>query len=186
MAIKSGLVALVASVQAYFDARGLGTNVSLGWKQPTKQINQGEGRANRVVFIPSDPSGRGGALAGAHQPGPRRFGTGPSTIEARALYTWERSITVSVWAVDPTSPADESLQIEAIETLFEHVVRAVHAFAQVNAQWGEIGWVVSPTELLFGRELRAALSFHHPLFDSEVGKAFPSSSITKVLSHEAG
>jgi len=189
MAINSGVVALVASVQAYFTVTA-GTppvttktcDVSLGWKQPTKQINQGVGRANRVVFIPSDPGGKGGKIVGAHQPGPRRFGPGVGGDTAtRALYTWERQLVVSVWAVDGSDPHNEAKQIEAVEDLFELTIRAVHYYAFNNAQWGDVDWTTSPVEHSFGRELRAKLTFRHPMFDAETGIAYPAKAITKDL-----
>jgi hypothetical protein len=182
MAINSGLVALVTNVQSYFTSRSITANVSLGWKQETKQINQGPGRANRVVFIPSPPSGAGGRLVGAQQPGPRRFGPGVGgDTSARSLFTWERQVLVSVWAADTSDPHNETKQLEAIEDLFELTVRAVHAATQANAQWGEVTWVLSPNEHTFGRELRAALSFAHPLFDDEVVVKYPGKAITRVL-----
>lgn len=161
--IKSGLVAMVESVREYFVDRNVTAHVSLGWKQPTQQINQGFGGANRVVFIPSDPSGKGGSLGGAAQPGDRRIGTDTSV---RSLYNWERFVVVSVWAVDSSDPADEAKQIEAVESLFEWTVRGVHAFAANNARWGDVAWTTSPVEHVFGRELRAGLVFRHPIFDT--------------------
>lgn len=186
MTINSGLVALVTNVQSYFTSRSVTANVSLGWKQPTKQINQGTGRANRVVFIPSDTSGRGGKLVGTQQPGPRAFGSPTQDTSVRALYDWERELLVSVWAVDTSNPHDEAKQIEAVEDLFEWTVRAVHYAAHNNARWGAVNWTTEPVEHSFGRELRAGLTYRHPLFDTEVGIAFPTAAITKALNHEAG
>lgn len=189
MAINSGVVALVGGVQSYFAARSVTAAVSLGWKQPTAQVNQGTGRANRVVFIPSDSSGRGGRLSqDGLQPGARYFGppASPADTTVRALWTWERSLVVSVWAVDTTDPHNEAKQIEAVEDLFEWTVRAVHYFAHNNARWGDVAWTTSPVEHSFGRELRAALTFRHPLFDTETGVAYPTPAITPVLSGESG
>jgi len=188
--IKSGLVALVAGVQAYFTDAGVTAAVALGWKQPTEQINQGPGRANRVVFIPSDPSGRGGKLVGAQQPGQRLYGTsgpgGAADTSLRALYTWERAVVVSVWAVDGTDPQNESKQIEATETLFEQTIRAVHSFAHNDARWGDVSWTVTPVEHMFGRELRASLTYRHPMFDAPTEVVYPTGHITKNLSGESG
>lgn len=172
---------MVTSVQAFFDARDVGANVSLGWKEASKQVNQGAGRANRVVFIPSDRSGRGGALKLDQnlQPGRRRFGTAPNDVSTKALYTWERLLTVSVWAVDSTAPNDESKQIEAVEDLFEWTIRAVHDFAKASAQWGEVSWLASPIERQFGRELQASLVFRHPMFDTPQDRAFPGFEIER-------
>lgn len=177
--VSSGLVALVASVRSYFEAHGVTANVSMGWKEPAKQVNQGAGRANRVVFIPSASNGRGGSIGATQQPGARRFGTVPNDVETRALFDWERLVTVAVWAVDTDAPNDEEKQIEAVEDLFEWTIRAVHAFARNNARWGEVSWLASPIERQFGRELQASLTFRHPLFDSPADRAFPGFAITK-------
>ncbi len=181
--MKSGLVALVSSVRSYFEARNILTGVSLGWKEAAKQLNQGSGRANRVVFIPSDPSGKGGVISAAQQPGARHFGTDTT---ARALYTWERFVVVSIWAADTEAPNDEEAQIEAVETLFEETMRAVHAFAHNNARWGDVSWLASPLERQLGRELRASLVFKHPMFDSPTGVAYPTPIITQTLSATSG
>jgi hypothetical protein len=186
VAINSGLVALRGAIESYFTTRGVTATVALGWKQPTQQINQGPGGANRVVLIPSDPSGKGGRLVGAQQPGPRVFGPQSDGLTARSLYTWERFVVVSVWAVDATDPANEPKQIEAVEDLFEWTVRAIHAFAHNDARWGDVAWTTSPVEHAFGRELRAGLTFRHPLFDGPTGIAYPVPEITKTLSGEAG
>lgn len=183
MRIQSGLVAMVASVREYFEAADVTATVSLGWKQPTQQINQGPGGANRVVFIPSDPSGRGGKILPARQPGPRQV---DASTTVRSLYSWDRQLVVSVWAVDATAPQDEALQIEAVEDLFGWTIRAVHAFAHADARWGDVAWTTSPVEHVFGRELRAGLSLNHPMFDVPIGLAFPTPAITKALDHEAG
>jgi hypothetical protein len=173
---------MVAGVQAFFTARGVTANVSLGWKEASKQVNQGAGRANRVVFIPSDRSGRGGALKLDRnlQPGQRHFGSPVKDASAKALYTWERLLTVSVWAVDSTAPNDEGKQIEAVEDLFEWTIRAVHDFAHASAQWGEVAWLATPIERQFGRELQASLVFRHPMFDTPQDRAFPGFDLEKV------
>ena len=183
--LKSGLTALVDSVRTYFEARNVTANVSIGWKEASKQVNQGAGRANRVVFIPSDPSGRGGKLVGAHQPGMRTFGSPTKDASVRALYTWERQLVVSVWAVATDAPNDEERQVEAVENLFEWTIRAVHAFAFVNAQWGDVNWLAAPIERQFGRELQAGLIFRHPMFDTPAEVVYPGlGPITKVLEGE--
>lgn len=186
MAIKSGLVALVDSVRSYFETNGVTATVSLGWTKRTQQINQGPGGANRVVFTPSDDSGKSGRIVGTQQPGPRTFGTQPNQITVRPLVDWERILTVSIWAADTTAPSDEALQIEAVETLFEWTVRAVQAATKNNGRWTEAGWTVSPVEHSFGRELRVGLIFRHPIFDVENDVVKPQGAIAPVLSGTSG
>jgi hypothetical protein len=80
-----------------------------------------------------------------------------------------------VWGVDTASRQDESAQIEATETLFEWVVRAVHSApgAFADARWGSLKWT-SPTERAFGLELRAELTFMQPIFDQPRDLVFPT------------
>lgn len=170
---------MVTDVQAYFTANSVTANVSLGWRERTKQVNQGPGRANRVVFTPSDESGAGGEIVAPQHVGPQFFGTAPNTISARALFDWERLVTVSVWAVDTTSPADEGKQIEAVEDLFEWVVRAVQYSRKDTALWGSVKWTVAPTELMFGRELVASLTLRHPLFDAPRDIVYPKGHVAQ-------
>lgn len=180
--ITSGLTALVNGVRSYFTGAGLTANVSVGWKEAAKQVNQGTGRANRVVFVPSDLGGRGGTLTAVQQPGQRNFGTPTVDTAVRALQDWERTLLVRVWAVDSTSPNDEEKQIEAVETLFEWTIRAVQSFAKNNGRWGAVEWLAAPIERQFGRELQAELVYRHPLFDAPQVVIFPQAGpITKVI-----
>lgn len=183
---RSGLVALVKGVREYFDAVGVTANVSIGWKERAKQINQGTGRANRVVFTPSDDSGKGGKIVAVKQPGTRQIGD-PVTHTVRSLRNWERFVVVSVWAADTTKPNDEEAQLEAVESLFESVLQAVNTFAAADAVWGDVSWTTEGIELSFGREMRAGLVFRHPLFDLPVEVVYPGlNPITKTLEPEAG
>lgn len=185
---KSGLVALVAAVQAYFTATGNQATVSLGWKERTKQPAAGAGR---VVFTPSDDSGKGGNIVQPHMPGPRDVldDNGNVVARVRALRSWERLVVVSVFANDPTNIEDESAQIEATETLYEATVRAVNSFAvsplgtlaAAGLVWGAVNWTPVPIERVFGRELRAELTFKHPIFDAPLEVVFPQPSINKVM-----
>lgn len=181
--IRSGFLAAVASIKPFLAANGITANVEVGWKKRTEQINQGSGGANRVVFTPSDESGSGGALSPPRFPGQRSLRDGTNTVVAnnRALLSWERKSLVSVWAVDRTALTSEAAQIEAVETLFEWVVRAVHnapgAFAAVA--WSDAAWTV-PVERSFGLELRASLTFSHPIFDQPRTLVRPTGAVTRA------
>lgn len=181
--IRSGFLAAVATIKTFLAANGVTANVDVGWKKRTQQINQGPGGANRVVFTPSDDSGDGGTLTPPRFPGPRnvRDGTNVVVANTRALLTWERKSLVSVWAVDRTALTSETAQIEAVESLFEWVVRAVHsspgAFGSVS--WGDASWTV-PEERSFGLEIRSSLSFSHPIFDQPRTLARPTGALTRA------
>lgn len=182
--IKSGFIAAVSAVESFLEANGVSANVEVGWKRRTQQINQGSGGANRVVFTPSaDDAGAGGALTPPRFPGQRNVRDGSSAVVAniRALLTWERKALVSVWAVDKSALTSEAAQIEAVEELFEWVVRAVHsapgAFGSVA--WGDASWTV-PAERSFGLELRAGLTFSHPIFDQPRTLAHPTGAVARA------
>ena len=174
MANKSGLVALVKSVRPYFAAHGVTATVSLGWRERTKSINEGIGGANRVVFTPSDPGGRGGRIT-------KSFGNRGPGGNPRPLICWERFVVVSIWAADGTKPHDEEAQIEAVETLFEWTVRAVNAFAAADATWGDPTWTTSPVEHVFGRELLVPLVHREAFFDVENAVVTPTPQIDREL-----
>lgn len=183
--IKSGFAKLVEDVQNYFDDFELNTKVSVGWKEPPKQTNQGKdpwARGNRVIFIPGDASGKGGKLVQPMQPGKRPYGPADRPDEpegyVRPLRDWHRVLTVSVWAYDPSAPNDELAQVVATETLFEWTLRAVNASIFADAIWGDVTWKPI-TERGFGAELFAGLTFRHPLFDAPTETAFPVPAVTR-------
>ena len=164
---------LVEGVRAWFSDNAIDASIVLGWKERTKQANQGPGGAARVVFSPSDDSGKGGKLS-------QDFGNRGPGGNPRPLVMWERTCVVAVWARDPDAPGDDEGAIEAVETLLEQVVQAVQAVAGNSARWGEVLWTVSPNELSFGRELRASLTLRGPLFDRTSEIATPSPVITRA------
>lgn len=186
LVIKSGLLKLRDDVAGYFASRGVTAGVSLGWRERTKQTNQGAGRANRVVFQPSDDSGDGGEIVSPSQPGDRVINdpsaARPFVGKVRALTDWKRLVIVSVWAWDESAPNDEGAQIAATESLFEWVQRGVQRAAFASARWGKMRWTVDPTERLFGRELLAQLTLQHPIYDEPSETAYPETvAIDRVI-----
>lgn len=184
--IRSGLLAAVATVQGFLTDNGVTAKVEVGWKRRPRQDNQGALGANRVVFIPSDEKGDGGSLKPARFVGDRAIRDADSNhvADVRSLLNWERSVQVSIWASDRTTPNDpnnEAAQVEAVETLFEWVVRAVHcapgAFASVT--WGDPKWT-EPVERSFGLELLVPLTFSHPIFDQPRELVFPSGAVSRA------
>lgn len=159
--ISSGLVKLVKDVRSYFESYELTSEVRLGWRQRPQQVNQGQGQANRVIFIPSELNGRGGEMTAA-----RHINYNP-----RAIFDWNRHFTISVWAVDSSDLQNEEKQIEAAETLVEWTMRAVQRSQAANIEWGETQWTINPVELKFGVEVLLSAVMRHPIFDvdSDVG-----------------
>ncbi len=176
MANRSGLLELVRNVRAFLADRGIDAEVRVGWLERGRVDNQGVGRANRVVFTPSDDGGGGGRIVGIRGPGARYDVEGSSR---RGLYNWERTVSVSVWAGDGTGREDEERQVEATEELFERVMQAVGVSAAASVEWGAVTWTV-PNARPFGRELRAALTFKHPMFGEEYAVVNPSPAVSRA------
>jgi hypothetical protein len=173
LAILSGFAALHAGVVDYFEANGITANVVVGWRERDKQMNQGPGRANRVVIIPGSLNGRGGRITQPHTVGRRSIGPKDAPVGwVRPLRDWGREITLSIWAYDGTKRTDELAQVVAAETLLEQTMRAVHSFAFADAIWGDVQWTPQ-AERSFGQELLVGLTFRHPLFDIPVETVAP-------------
>jgi len=155
MATVLALPLLVERVETLFTADGTTANVVFGWREVAKQINQGTGRANRVVFEPGDSLALGD-IGGANQPG----------RNPRPIATLSELSTVYVWAVDATAPNDELKQYTAARLLFDAVVRAIHNCAAGHATLGaRIGyritkprWVRDNPERTFGAEIAFTLA----------------------------
>lgn len=169
---RSGLMSLVESVREYLSERDPEVEVRAGWHQRDRVDNQAIAGANRVVFTPSDDNGAGGRISGIRGPGLRSFEDGDALVSSRGLYNWDRLVVVSVWA-STLDRENEEEQIEATELLFEDVMQAVQASAYATAQWGAINWT-PPPERAFGRELRVALTFKHPMLGEEYEVVIPT------------
>lgn len=183
----SGLKALVDGVRQYFLSQDYDAEVtSLGWKQRDMILNQGPGGANRIVFYPGfEPGGRSGS--GGNLDRDKR----PSTTNPRALLTWHKPITMSVWAVDKTDTDNDELQFEALETLLERAVQGVqfstHQDADGNVthnglasiEWGSVRWTIPPNEMRFGQEVLVEFVQLCPIFAKTVDMAFPLGRVTR-------
>lgn len=183
--ILSGVAALVAATQLYFAEVGDGTTVAFGYRERAKQINQGLGGANRVIFLPGDPNGAGGKLAPTPRDVGRRElddGDGNHVATIRPLASWERQFSISIWGVDKDSPRDELAQAVATEALFEHTVRAIEGFVGtggMNLAWGAVTWTVTK-ENAFGTELLVGLALAHPLLDAPEEVGFPGFTLERT------
>jgi len=150
-----GLLQLVRDIREVFTEEGVTANVVLGEREPAKQINQGPGRANRVVFAPGDDSGKAGQYTAARNPG----------RNPRPLRTWNALCRVYVWAFDGAAPNDEEAQYEAVWVLHDWTVRAIHRKAHGTYQLGDPRWHSSPKERVFGKELVFMLQLEVPILD---------------------
>jgi hypothetical protein len=99
--------------------------LAFGWKEAAKQINQGTGRANRIVFAPGDESyGFGRDLP------PDKPGRNP-----RPLATEEELFTVFIWAVN-RSDVSERAQYEAARFLYDGWRRAMYLVTHTDGDTG--------------------------------------------------
>ena len=190
--VTSGWAALVSGVRDFFADQSVTANVLVGYRELPKQLNQGPGGANRVVFLPGDPNGAAGKVSPPRDVGWREVAdpaddTGTRVLASlRCLATWERQFTISIWAQDETNLRDELLQVVAVETLFERVVQGVEHVSRasgVNCGWGSAAWM--PTlENTRGAEIRVGLALYHPFFDVPADYAYPGFTISKEGSDE--
>lgn len=168
------LVTGVAAQFALYKAAGLidfDIVVARGWKERAKQINQGSGRANRVVFMPSKPDGSAGKIVKPRQVGDHQYGAVPTANPPippagtwRPLSDWERIVYVSIWAYDGTQATDEGAQDDAVYQLFRWTQIAVQNSVGGNADFGTTNYTV-PLERSFGLELLVDLTFQFPIPD---------------------
>ncbi len=183
--ILSGVAALFQGVKDYFDAIGDGTSVVFGYRERAKQINQGLGQANRVIFLPGDPNGSGGKLgATPRDVGRRQLNDedGNRIADIRPLASWERQFSISIWGVDKDAPRDELAQAVATENLFEHTLRAIEGFegaGGMNLAWGAVTWTVAK-ENTFGTELLVGLALAHPLMEAPEEVGFPGFTLERT------
>lgn len=147
---------LYAGVQAVFTAEGTTAALSFGWREPSKQINQGAGRANRIVFVPGDP---GGALG---KNGPARYpGRNP-----KPLATLAELFTVYVWAYDPSFPENELVQYKAARFLYDAWYRAAYHAARGTFAVSSAKWNIEKNERRFGAEIEAVCTIDAMIPDS--------------------
>lgn len=99
--------------------------MAFGWKEAAKQINQGSGRANRIVFAPGDEVfGFGKDLP------PDKPGRNP-----KPLATEEELFTVYIWAVDRTDTSERA-QYEAARLLYDGWRRAMYLATHTDGDFG--------------------------------------------------
>ncbi len=137
------LLVLYDAVASLFVEEQTSVNVVFGWREPPKTINQGDGTAARVCFIPGD-AGNG---LGADMP-PRYPGRNP-----RPLATLEELFRVRVWAVDRAAPNDERAQYEAARLLFDAVRRALRLCDPGGLKVRSSSWVRGAPERMWGAEI---------------------------------
>lgn len=151
-----GLLKLVHDVREVFAEENVTANVVLGDRESAKQTNQGPGRANRVVFAPGDENGGAGEYAAARNPG----------RNPRPVRTWIAIARVYCWSWDSSAPNDEEKQYEAVWTLHDWTVVAIHRKAHGTYQLSKPRWLNAVKERTFGKELVFMLQLEVPILDT--------------------
>lgn len=187
--ISSSLVALHQAMQAYFDVLGVDVKVYLGLKHRDRWDT------SRVVIID-------GEFDGSLEPKPRSAGRfrapwQKQSVNPRELVGWERPVTLSIRAVDPSAIDSEDAQIAATEALIETTVQAVHnaiatdvdgnavAIGQANLVWddGKAIWVDpgTATQQTWGKEFLVGFTYKCVFYDRALQVVTPTPALTKNL-----
>jgi len=156
---------LFDEVKTRLTAATVDATVVFGKREVTKQINQGPGRANRVVFVPGDEAGALGAYEPVREPGPnlrsRVIAGGRRT--PRSLWDWHVAGRVYVWAFDGTAPEDERKQWDAMVELHDYVVEAIHGAASGNYKIRAPKDPAKTVERRFGCETMFVVELRQPV-----------------------
>ena len=140
---------VIEDVRQRFIDEGTQCNVSFGRREKSKQINQGPGRANRVVFEPS-VDGKLGKYDAARYPG----------RNPRPLRTLKEWCTVYCWGWDGTKANDELAHYTQARLIHDAVIRAIYLSVQSGHgtfQLSDPMILVDKVEKVFGCELKFTL-----------------------------
>jgi len=162
------LLVLYDGVEQVFKKEGRNTSLCFGEKEATKQINQGPGRANRVIFIPGDRGFRQGMVGPAKYPG----------NNPRSLNTLKEAFRVQVWAVNPTN-SSERAQYEAVRLLQDDVIRIMEKCDPGGLRVLQSRYMRETVECNFGMMIEMQCEIdamipdkRYPVAEHGVGKAY--------------
>lgn len=178
---RSGIVYLRNQVADYFQSYSVPATVApVGLKYRSFTINQSApGNGNRVVFIPGVFDGDVKAKR-AYGSLSRETRNSSFVVNPREIASWERPITISVWAASvPGRRPDEEDSIAVVEDLLEQVVRALQATAASAIHFGEVSIPV-PGEDTFGAELLLHVVQVGPLYDVTLSVVQASPAVPSV------
>jgi hypothetical protein len=157
MADTLAIEAYYAAVGARFTAEGTAASNVFGWRTVAQHPE-----GNRCAWVPGDPSGKLGELAGAKQPG----------RNPRPLATLRELFTVYLDAVDTSALENEALQYRAVRLLFDAWLRALYLAAHGNFQVRSVDWVTdSSLERRYGATARVVVSVDAMVPDSPAALA---------------
>lgn len=162
--------------------------VLFGWREYSKQINQGPGGANRIVFLPGDGTdgGADGEFSGPLNVGPRDLILPPAVgvdappgLRGRHLFDWRRHATISVWGADPARPQDDAASYEAVDRLVEDLLQGLQGTIPGLYKLGAPSWAKGQLDQLYGRELLLPLQLKATVFDIPSATVAPSPVINR-------
>lgn len=145
-------------------------SVVFGSREVAKQINQGAGRANRVVFAPGDEGGALGSYAPVGEPG-RNLAMRDGSARRRpmrALWDWKVAGRVYVWAYDGAAHTDELAQWTAMVELHDRVIAEIHRVAAGNYQIRAPRNAAKSVERTFGCETMFVVELSQPVLADSV------------------
>lgn len=179
---RSGIVHLRNMVAAYFSGFAVPAHVPpVGLKYRSFTLNQQTpGNANRVVFIPGTFDGdvkakrNYGVLS-------RETRNSSYVNNPREIASWDRHITISIWAAPvPGRRPEEEDSIAVVEDLLEQTVRALQAAGQGSIHFGAVTIPV-PGEGIFGEELLLHIIQVGPLLDMTLDVAYAVPAVPAVV-----
>ncbi len=182
MSNRSALVALKRSVEAYFQANNVQSDVFIGlkardnWQKP------------RVIIIP-------GTFDGSSEPRPMSAGAfgapkKKTTSNPRELASWTRDLTLSISSYNSTAKLSEEEQIEAQEDLVESTIQAVWKatdpttgiiIGATNVTWGKAIHMHPPVQNAAGKELLLQFTLVTSFYDLPQPTVFPTPSLSTQL-----
>lgn len=173
MAETFPILLIFDEVAALFTAESTTAALAFGNREIAKQMNQGPGRANRVIFA---PEGELGEYQSARAPG----------RNPRPLTTLIERATVYCHAVDTSALNDQRAQYTAARLLHDAVVRAIllaskkGAIADVPVKLSKPRWVGENVERQFGAEIAFTLD----VMCSVPDQAYPTQEAVGTITAE--
>jgi len=164
---------LFEAVKQIFTDEGVSTTLVFGRREPARQVNQGPGGANRIVFSPG-ADGKLGEYGPVVRPG----------RNPRSLGTLNDFVTVYCWGYDATQPQNDIAHYEAARLLHDVIFRALHIASHTtckcNIKLSDPVWVQDKIEKNFGYELKFTLTIPSTIPD----EAYTTVMATPVLTTE--
>lgn len=190
---------LYTDVKADFTEDSATTAFAFGRKEVTKQINQGTGRANRIVFVPGlYPSGD----LGKDLP-PRNPGRNPRSIatlgEVFTVFVWAYDGTAAIPATDtepavPAAAENEFKQYKAARLLYDDwraaLYRATHKDEELDEPTVarvtilDQRWVTEKNERRFGAEIQVVCVIEAMVPDAHSASEYVAPPIAQDVDNE--